>query len=46
MALGQGNKEVAMLVAVTSTLLLAGIALGIQSAKPRREVAPVRVRVR
>lgn len=46
MALGQGDKEDAMLVAVTSALLLAAIALGIQSAKPRRAVAPVRVRVR
>lgn len=46
MALGYGNKEVAMLVAVTSALLLAAIALGIQSAKPRPAVVPVRVRIR
>ncbi len=35
-----------MLLAVTSALLLAAIALGVQSAPPRRAAVPVRVRIR
>lgn len=40
------DKEVAMLVALSSALLLAAIALGFQPARPQRAVAPVRVRIR
>ena len=42
----EGRKEVAMLVTMTSLLLLAAIALGLQGARPAREWAPVRVRIR
>jgi hypothetical protein len=35
-----------MLVTMTSLLLLAAIALGLQGARPAREWAPVRVRIR
>lgn len=43
---GNDTKEVAMLVTITSLLLLAAVALGVQGARPARAPVPIRIRNR